>query len=162
MWKISVDGTDFEINEPIPFSTKWFSKKHNGPGLRYEIALALYSNQVVWFSGPHPCGAFSDLKTFQSCGLKGLLVLSNEKAIADGTYMDGSVSGKGKGSREWRKAKSRMRARHESLNRRLKVFKMLSQKYIMAREKHHIVFQAALFLLQLSLHDEPLMDTFTI
>ena len=98
MWKISVDGTDFEINEPIPFSTKWFSKKHNGPGLRYEIALALYSNQVVWFSGPHPCGEFSDLKTFQSCGLKGLLVLSNEKAIADGTYMDGSVSGKGKGS----------------------------------------------------------------
>jgi len=160
MWKISVDGTDFDINEPGPWNKKWYSHKHNGPGLRYEIGLALFSNQVVWYSGPHPCGTFSDLKIFQECGLKSLLVLSNEKAIADGTYQDGSVSGKAKGSKKWRKAKGRMRARHESINRRLKIFKMLSQKYIMKIEDHHMVFETALFLVQLSLENAPLMDTF--
>jgi hypothetical protein len=156
-----VDGTDFQINEPFPFNSKWYSKKFNGPGLRYEIALALYSDQVVWFSGPHPCGEYSDLKTYQSCGLRALLIASNERAIADGTYMDGSVSGKEKGSKQWKKAKSRMRARQESLNKRLKVFKMMREKFVFGREKHQMVFQAALFLVQLSLVDEPLMHTFT-
>jgi len=30
---VSVDGTDFRIQEPIPFDAKWFSHKFNGPGL---------------------------------------------------------------------------------------------------------------------------------
>ena len=30
---VSIDGTDFRIQEPKPFSSKWFSKKFKGPGI---------------------------------------------------------------------------------------------------------------------------------
>jgi hypothetical protein len=38
---VIVDGTDFRINEPTDFSTKWFSHKFKGPGLRYEVAISI-------------------------------------------------------------------------------------------------------------------------
>ena len=37
--KITIDGTDCEINEPSPFDRKWFSHKLRGAGLRYEIGI---------------------------------------------------------------------------------------------------------------------------
>jgi len=40
---ISVDGTDFTITEPTPFSPIWFSHKTNGPAIRYEVALSVRS-----------------------------------------------------------------------------------------------------------------------
>lgn len=33
---MSVDGTDCPVYEPWPFDPKWFSKKFNGPGVKYE------------------------------------------------------------------------------------------------------------------------------
>jgi hypothetical protein len=38
---VTVDGTDFRINEPTDFSTKWFSHKFKDPGLRYEVAISI-------------------------------------------------------------------------------------------------------------------------
>lgn len=32
---VSIDGTDFRIYEPTPFSPRWFSHKFKGPGLQY-------------------------------------------------------------------------------------------------------------------------------
>ena len=43
----SLDSTDFRIPEPSPFSLKWHSHKHNGAGLRYEVALEVESGHVV-------------------------------------------------------------------------------------------------------------------
>ena len=34
--KITVDGTDFRIQEPAMFDPKWYSHKFRGPGLRYK------------------------------------------------------------------------------------------------------------------------------
>jgi hypothetical protein len=44
---VSVDGTDFQINEPTPFSKGYYSHKFNGPGLRYEIALNIMTGDIV-------------------------------------------------------------------------------------------------------------------
>jgi len=38
---VSLDGTDFRIMEPTEFSTRWYSHKFRGPGLRYEVGLCL-------------------------------------------------------------------------------------------------------------------------
>ena len=62
---VSVDGTDFRIQEPTPFSSGWHSKKFNGPGLRYEIAISIRSGDVVWIHGPFPCGHWPDIKIFR-------------------------------------------------------------------------------------------------
>ena len=41
------DCSNFHINEPSPWNTKWYSKKFNGPGLKYLIAIAIYSKTSV-------------------------------------------------------------------------------------------------------------------
>lgn len=115
---------------------------------------------MVWYSGAHACGNMPDLKIFRECGLKKLLTLADEKCIADGTYKDGTISSKYNGNHEWKKAKSRMRARHESVNRRIKTFALLRKKFSFDLDKHNLVFESALFLTQISLKYEPLMDSF--
>ena len=32
---VSIDGTDFRIQEPSPFSSSWYSHKFKGPGVLY-------------------------------------------------------------------------------------------------------------------------------
>lgn len=39
--KVTVDGTDFLINEPTPFNKKWCSHKFKHAALRYEIGIFL-------------------------------------------------------------------------------------------------------------------------
>lgn len=46
---VTVDGTDFRINEPTDFSTKWFSHKFKGPGLRYEVAISIKGGILFTF-----------------------------------------------------------------------------------------------------------------
>lgn len=41
-----VDGTDFRIEEPKPFSSGWYSHKFNGPGVRYEVGLAIQRGYI--------------------------------------------------------------------------------------------------------------------
>lgn len=63
--KVTVDGSDFRICEPHPFSNKWYSHKYKGPGLRYEIAVNIQTGDIVWTNGPFPCGRYPDVKIFK-------------------------------------------------------------------------------------------------
>ena len=38
---ISLDGTNFCIQEPRPFGPMWFSQKSEGPGVHYEVEICL-------------------------------------------------------------------------------------------------------------------------
>lgn len=40
-YKILVDGTDFIIHEPSPFSPEWYSHKFRGLGWRYEVGVSV-------------------------------------------------------------------------------------------------------------------------
>ena len=64
--KVTVDGTDFMINQPTPFSKTWYSHKFNGPGVRYEIAVCIQTGDIVWYNGPKRCGSWPDLLIFTS------------------------------------------------------------------------------------------------
>ena len=57
---MSVDGTDFWIPEPFPFSKAYFSHKFNHVGLRYEIAIYIQTGWIVWVNGSISCGSFPD------------------------------------------------------------------------------------------------------
>ena len=59
---VSIDGVDFRIMEPSPFSPKWFSHKFRGPGIRYELAICIRTGDIVWTYGGFPCGEWPDLK----------------------------------------------------------------------------------------------------
>lgn len=61
IYKASVDRTDCPIFEPTPFDPKWVSHKFKGPGVRYEVGIAIGTGEIVWAFGPFPCGAYNDL-----------------------------------------------------------------------------------------------------
>ena len=68
-YTLSVDGVDFICQEPHPYvkhvSKIWYSKKSNGPGLRYEIGVGIKTGDLVWVHGPFPCGQYNDLTIFK-------------------------------------------------------------------------------------------------
>ena len=79
----SLDGADFRIPEPSPFSPKWYSHKFNGAALRYEIALEVESGCIVWAYGGFPAG-MRDIDIAKRKFIKQLK--KGEKAVADKGY----------------------------------------------------------------------------
>lgn len=152
---VSVDGTDCRIQEPTPFSSRWYSHKFSGPGLRYELGISHSKGYIVWLNGPFPCGAWPDLKIFKHRLEKCLL--PGEKVVADNGYLHDrcvtpiSVSESGK------RVHSLMRARHETCNARLKYFNVLNYTFRHSIAQHGVVFHAVTKLVALSIKsDEPL------
>lgn len=122
--KASVDGVDFRIVEPSPYSARWFSQKFKGLGLRYEVGIALGTGHIVWEHGPFPCGSFNELAIYW-IGMKPALQ-NREKVLADGGYKDETSSFTSAGGNTgWGWA----RARHEAANKRLKQFQVLSHRF---------------------------------
>jgi len=148
---MTVDGTDFPIKEPQPFSSKWCSHKHKRAGLRCEVGVCIQTGDIVWAYGPFAAGRWSDLKIFR-CKLKGLL-LANELVEADGTCRDPKcriaqdryVSGTD------RRARGKARARHETINKFFKQFGSMKQFFRHPLHKHKVCFNATVVLVQLAI-----------
>eukprot|EP00171_Calliarthron_tuberculosum_P023605 IDg23605t1 len=147
---ISVDGTDFRVHEPTPFSGKWYSHKFHSAGLRYEVGIALHTGHIVWTNGPFPCGAWSDLRIFRY-SMKHALQ-SGETVIADGTYKDPQCV-LPQQSTTLSALHSIARARHETCNRRFKQFGALGQRFRHNLRKHGICFRSVVNLTQLMIEN---------
>ena len=151
--RVTIDGTDFKINEPSPFSPMWYSHKYCGPGIRYEIGVSINGGDIVHINGPFPCGAWADLTIFRSKLMH--MLLPGEMVEADNGYrgeyqkirtpVDYS-------NEEERRAKRRARARHETVNRRFKQFGILKQVYRHRLCDHGAVFHACAALTQISIN----------
>ena len=153
----TVDGTDCVICEPHPFSRAWYSFKHNGPGVRYEIAVSTITRFIIWAHGPYPCGAYSDLKIFR-LKLKGVL-LPNEKVIADRGYKDEKCAYFPSDMKYPDKLFSKSRARYETFNQRIKQFNMAGQRFRHHVSRHGVCFHAAANITQLMLeYESPLFE----
>ena len=113
---VTIDGVDFMIPEPTPWSSHWYSHKFNWPGLRYELAVAIKMVDIVAYNGPFECGRWPDIKIFRS-RLKGMLRMS-EKVVADRGYKgDRKVCLPDKyNNEEHKKAMNKARARHKTIN----------------------------------------------
>ena len=162
---MSIDTTDVPIEEPKPFSKKWFSHKFKGAGLRYEIAVSLQKGHIVWVHGPFPCGSYPDISIFRQ-SLKHYLE-KDERVEADDVYHgdDPIYCKTPRGSSslsEGAKAKEvrqRIRSRHETVNKRIKDFGILSQVYRHKLIDHCHVFRAVVVLTQLAIENgEPLFE----
>ena len=154
---MTVDGTDFRIQEPHPWeqdrNRRFYSHKFKGPGLRYEIGICIKTGHLVWFHGPFPCGAYSDLKIY-NLKLKHCLH-PGEKVIADQGYKgEYSICTKIDAKNEsHKKSMSICRARHETINRRFKCFQCLQQIWRHDRAKHEFVFMAVATIVQIELEN---------
>ena len=150
--KVTVDGTDFMINQPTPFSKTWYSHKFNGPGVRYEIAVCIQTGDIVWYNGPKRCGSWPDLLIFTS-RLAGKLG-PHEFVEADATYRHPkcrmphqyvSMSDK--------RAKDDARHRHEGINGFLKSFGVLRHKFRHDLSTHANCFACCAIITQLGIDD---------
>jgi hypothetical protein len=141
------------IPEQFPFDKKWYSHKFHGPGLRYELAVSIFGGDIVWVNGPFPCGDFNDIAIF-FLGLKEKLNV-NEMAEADSRYRGEPSTIRTKAdynSRKEKAEKDKVRARHETMNSRLKSFGVLSRRYRHDLKEHGKVFCAVVALVQLGIN----------
>ena len=123
------------------------------------MAISILTGQIVWVFGAFPCGEFPDLKIFRM-GLLGVLD-NGEKVIADGGYK-GEVAIWAKGHSN-NPLTSRMegviRARHETINSRLKIFSVLSTRFRHDLDMHSRCFHACANLVSLVMkHEMPAFE----
>lgn len=118
---MTVDGTDFLIQEPKPLDRTFYSHKFKHAALRYEIGISIDKGDIIWVNGPFKAGSYPDSKIFRNNLEKKLR--PGECVEADNgyryhyatvrapkTYRDVIECGK----------KARARARHEHVNGLLK------------------------------------------
>ncbi|CAB9530981.1 unknown protein [Seminavis robusta] len=155
---VTVDGTDFRIREPGPFSTGWFTKKFNGPGLRYEIAVCIQTGWIVWINGPFPCGEWVDI----AISLSSLVHMfeGDERAVADKGYRGYpqffDCPWRHLDNQQQTSRKALARARHECVNRRLKEWSCLLQRWRHSLDKHGKMAHAVANIVQLQIMDKPM------
>lgn len=158
---MTVDGTDFRINNPKVFDKKWYNHKFNHAALRYEVAVSLQKGNIVWIHGPFPAGAWPDINIFRHCLLSHLS--ENERVVADKGYVGESPKyvkcpGGAYCTEEAALMQNNARLRHETMNKRLKQWGCLFQQYRHARNKHGDIFRAVVVITQLCLNVDPLYD----
>ena len=158
MCKISVDGTDFEIQEPSPFTPGWYSHKFKGPGVRYEVGVALQTGDIVWTSGPFECGLYPDGKIATEMGLDYALD-NGEKYVCDSGYYGPRAEKPNGLNNADQRMKQVARARHETVNARFKLFGALSEVFRHSPKDHGIVFNAVAIITQFNImFEEPLFQ----
>ncbi len=125
---MTIDGTDFRIPQKGP---TFASHKYAGKSaVRYELGVDIIAGNLVWIQGPYPAGTYNDIKIFNQC-LRHHLE-PGERVEADEGYRGHVDKVKGPGNDVSSKnvvMQGRGRARHETLNGRLKNWGILSQVF---------------------------------
>lgn len=150
--KITVDGTDFKTVEFQPFTKDRFSHKFQGPGLRYEVAIAIKTGYIVHTYGPFLPGAWPDVEIAKQ-RLNRLVLNAQEGYYADNGYRNQDAPVVLKQELQGRRLQKvkRALARHETINRRFKEWGILEQTYRHPEEKHGKIFRAIVTLTQLEI-----------
>jgi hypothetical protein len=165
-WGPSVDGVHFTSEEKVhphlPKDPAIFSYKHNCAGFTYEIGLALAESKLVWFSGPHDAGAWTDIKIFKEKGLMALLKAKKKRAIGDGGYRGFPKlmsTPNSHDSANVKLFKNRARMRHEKYNGKLKTFQCLDRRFRHSKERLQACFEAVAVIVQYMMEmGEPMYD----
>jgi hypothetical protein len=143
---------------PSSRPTKYAGKS----ALRYELGVDILAGNLVWIQGPYPAGKYTDIKIF-------IKVLRNflepgERVEADDEGYRGhpdkiKCPGNDANPTENWAMQGRVRARHETLNGRLKNWGILSQVFHHHIMTHGDVFRACAVVTQLIVENgEPLFE----
>ena len=150
-----------KVREPGGFARDFYSHKFRSAGLKYEIGLNILTGDMVWLHGPFRCGK-GDINVARHALINALE--EGEMVEADLGYRGEQFKIKTPSSLhvrsdEERKMKALVRARHETVNERMKNFSILSNVFRHDLRKHSAVFRAVAVITQLSIEDgEPLFQ----
>ena len=114
------------------------------------------TGEIKWINGPYPCKDWPDVNIFRDA-LKGNLELG-ERVEADDGYLGESPwvarvpsAVFTRFSKEADDMQKRVQGHHETVNARLKSFKVLDELYRHDPTQHGYVFRAVAVLVQLSI-----------
>lgn len=156
---VTVDGTDFRISEPSPFSPGWHSHKFKGPGVRHEVAVSIKGGDIVHINGPFMCGHDPDITIFRH-----LLI----HKLEEGEMVEADRGHRGEPNKcgipvdrqtqEEKRQKNRARAQQETVNARFKRFGALEQRFrhrVVWNDvsKHKKVFESVAVIVQLGMEN---------
>lgn len=141
---MNIDGTNFPIQEPLPFSSEWYSYKLNYEGFRCKVGLSIYSGDLVWANGPYKPGEFTDVMFFRD-KLKYLL-RRIESFVADNIYRDKKWARKGHFTGPEGMKVKRILFRYEIINSRFKQFVVLRMPFRNDISVHSAWFSAVLYI----------------
>ena len=160
---MSVDGIHCRINEPIdPIyskNKKFYSHKFNQAALNYEIGVSVHYSKIMWMNGPFPA-AMNDVTIYQEHGLKAAIP-EGKTVVADCGYCGQAevATPNRQDTAEVQTFKSCARARHKSLNSRIKNFKTLAERFRHRLEKHQAAFEAVCVICQYQMENgSPLFE----
>lgn len=151
--KTYTDGTDFRIENPpkngedprdrhLPYDRKWYCYKFGSAGVRYLITTCIQTGLLVAIHGPFPCGLWPDIKIYKKY-LKPKLE-PNELVESDRGFPDKTVRAPGDYvCKSEKRAKSRVAARHEGMNGRIKSFKCMEHRFRHGVHNHKSFFCVA-------------------
>lgn len=160
---MTVDGTDFRVPQQGSATTgnAFASHKYAGKSaLRYELGVDIRAGNLVWIQGPYPAGKYTDITIFNEV-LRHFLE-PGERVEADEGYRGHMDKVKGPGNdltTRNSKKQGRVRARHETLNGRLKNWGILNQVFRHDILLHGMVLRACAVVTQLMIaNGEPLFE----
>lgn len=161
---ISVDGTHTRCYErqtdQFNRDSGFYSHKFNKAGYGWEIGLSLWEDKCVSIRGPYPA-ATHDKTIFREFLMAKLRHLG-KRGIADNGYIANDLRDvltlpNTHDPSEVRELKRRARARHETFNERLKVFKILDHTFRSKGprkdRKQKICFEAVAVIVQFQMEN---------
>ena len=146
---MTLDGTDFPVNEAYPFDKSLYSHKINAAGIRYDIAIDIVTGDKVYWSGGEKAGEFPDLKLARNGILH--LIDEGEMIIADKGYNDHRYFIFPTDLRGDNYMIKKITGRHENINARLKVWGFLRNRFRHDFATHYSMFLAAIEIEQFKL-----------
>jgi hypothetical protein len=131
-----------------------FSQKLNAAGLKYEVGVCIQTGHIVWVNGGFPCGK-SDLTIAREHLVH--LLSPGEKIIADKIYQDAQYFITPRTFPYELDLQKQIRARHETVNGKLKRFACLHSFFRHNKDKHVNCFMAVAEIVQMIIvTEEPL------
>ena len=147
---ILIDCTDCPIAEPTPhiFDRTYWSRKINGPALKYEVARCIFTGYICHWNGPHK-PSVADITIFRE---ELLHKLDHGEVVETDNGCGGENETKTPDiakSRVGRKQKSVVRAAQENIFAKVKMFGAFETCWDHSHAKHGWAFGAALVITQL-------------
>jgi len=160
----SVDGVHCRTKERRNNPTaKVYSHKFHGPGVAYEVGIAIYEDRVLWIKGPFVASTHDKTMFESEDGPPDMP--KGKRGIGDSAYQslnERMAVHRDGHSKEMTNFINRVRARHESFYNRLKTFGILSnfRGSWNKKEQHQMFFEGCAVLVQYDMENgHPLMET---
>jgi hypothetical protein len=166
IFAITIDGVDKKGRErkhpTMNQDPKRYTQKHNHAGLKWQVAISVYTSKCVHIHGP--CrGGMGDREMLEESGVLDKLK-HNKVAIVDRGYIKKENCHKlswpnPQDSKALNNFKSRARLRQETFNGRMCFFDILSHEFRHTEQKHGIAFLAVATIVAYQMENgSPLYD----